>query len=148
MTPLPAHEPVEIRIQTRFGEFTVPSPHVVRFPDGIPGFEVCQRFVLIAADALTPLSCLQGLEAPFPSFLAADPANLRADYRPVLGTADRAKLGVKDADTVLWLVLLTVGLHEVTANLKAPIAVNPATMVGRQVVLEADIPVCWPIETH
>ena len=148
MTPLPAHQPAESRIQTRFGEFTVLSPQVVRFPDGIPGFELCQRFMLIAADRLTPLSCLQGLDTPFPSFLAAEPASLRADYQPVLGVADRARLGMRDADSVLWLVLLTIGLHEVTANLKAPVAVNPATMVGRQVLLEADIPVSWPIETR
>ena len=148
MAPLPAHEPMASRVQTRFGEFTVPSPQVVRFPDGIPGFEMCQRFMLIAADRLTPLNCLQGLDAPFPSFLAADPANVRAGYRPLLGEADRARLGATPTDTVVWFVLLTIGLHEVTANLKAPVAVNLATMVGRQVVLDADLPVSWPIETR
>jgi flagellar assembly factor FliW len=148
MTPLPAHQPAESRVQTRFGEFTVPLSQVVQFPDGIPGFEQCRRFMLIAADRLTPLSCLQALDAPFPSFLAAEPVNLRADYRPVLGTADRARLGVTDTGTVLWLVVLTIGLHDVTANLKAPVAVNPATMVGRQVVLDADLPVSWPIESR
>ena len=146
MTPLTALEPTESRIQTRFGEFIVPAPQLVRFPDGIPGFERCHRFILIAADRLTPLSCLQGLDAPFPSFLAAEPANVRTDYLPVLGPADRARLGSTDGDTVLWLVLLTIGLHEVTANLKAPVAVNLATMVGRQVLLEADVPVAWPVE--
>src|SRR5262245_66629511 len=110
MTPLPAHEATESRIQTRFGEFVLPAPQVVRFPDGIPGFEMCQRFMLIAADRLTPLSCLQGLDAPFPSFLAAAPANVRADYHPVLGAADRARLGVTHPDALLWLVLLTIGL--------------------------------------
>ena len=148
MTPLPAYAPAECRIQTRFGEFTVPSPHVVRFPDGIPGFETCQRFMLIGGDRLTPLSCLQGLDAPFPSFLAADPANLLRSYHPVLGAADFARLGITHADGVLWLVLLTIGLHEVTANLKAPVAVSLETMIGRQVLLDADLPLAWPIEAR
>jgi len=122
---------------------------VVRFPDGIPGFEMCQRFALIAADDLSPLSCLQGLDAPFPSFLAADPVNLRADYRPVLSEADRARLGAREGDAVLWLVLLTIDLQQVTANLKAPVAVNASTMLGRQILLEeTDFPVAWPIESR
>jgi flagellar assembly factor FliW len=135
------------RIQTRFGEFDVTSPANVTFPDGIPGFEACRRFILIAADELSPLSCLQALDAPCPSFLAANPLTIRADYRMDLGQADRFKLGVRSGDPLLWLVILTVELHRVTANLKAPIVINSRQMVGRQVCIdEPDYPICAPIE--
>lgn len=136
-------------IQTRFGAFAVATPHILTFADGIPGFEGCQRFALIAADELTPLSCLQGLDAPCPSFLAADPVKLKPDYRPILSEPDRRALGLAEGDTVTLLVLLTIGLREVTANLRAPVVINPRTRVGRQVLLEdQSLPVSWRVETR
>ena len=47
-----------------------PSPDVqeglarnaIAFPDGIPGFEACRRFVLLAADAIAPLQRLESIE--------------------------------------------------------------------------------------
>jgi flagellar assembly factor FliW len=134
------------RIQTRFGDFDAVQTHVVTFPEGIPGFAECRRFVLIQADELSPLTCLQSLDAPYPSFLAADPSTLREDYRPELPVPDRAALG-DPAGSPLWLVILTLALHEVTANLRAPIAINPETMIGRQVLLDDPAyPVSWPVE--
>lgn len=134
------------RIQTRFGEFDVVQAQVVTFPEGIPGFGECRRFVLIQADELSPLTCLQSMDAPYPSFLATDPSTLRPDYTPELPVPDRAALG-DPAGSPLWLVILTLGLHEVNANLRAPIAINPDTMIGRQVLLDdPSYPVSWPVE--
>jgi flagellar assembly factor FliW len=136
------------RIQTRFGEFDVVRSHVVTFPEGIPGFATCRRFIVIHADELSPLTCLQSLDAPFPSFLAADPSTLRADYCPELPVPDRAALG-DPAESPLWLVILTMGLHAVTANLRAPIAINADTMVGRQVLLDdSAYPISWSVEAR
>ena len=77
--PAPAPAIVNGRIQTRFGEFNLVRPEIVTFPEGIPGFEQCRRFVVILADELSPLTCLQALDEPYPSFLASAPATLRAD---------------------------------------------------------------------
>lgn len=148
MTSGHAEQPAGSRITTRFGAFDVPQQDIVTFPDGIPGFEQCRRFVLILADELSPLSCLQALDPPYPSFLAADPASLRPDYLPQLTDADRHALEASDGP-LLWLTILTVSLHEVTANLRAPVVINPATMKGRQVLLEGDTyPVRWPVEAR
>jgi flagellar assembly factor FliW len=137
------------RIQTRFGEFDTLQSQVVTFAEGIPGFEACRRFVLVAAEGLTPLKCLQALDEPQPSFLTADAIAMRPDYRAELKPADRLKLGAAADDLLLWLVILTIDGHEVTANLKAPVVINPRRMLGRQVVLdEADYPVRWPLEAR
>jgi flagellar assembly factor FliW len=148
MTQPPSIASPDGRIQTRFGAFDVPHPQIVSFPEGIPGFESCRRFVLILADELSPLTCLQALDAPYPSFLAADPATVRPDYEPALSGADRSALGLADGQP-LWLVILTLGMHQVTANLKAPVAINPMTMTGRQVLLEDPAySVCFPVEAR
>ena len=46
-----------------------------------------------------------------------------------------ARLGVHDHDTLLWLSLVTIELDgTITVNLRAPVVINPAAMVGHQVV--------------
>lgn len=112
-----------------------PAPDVIRFAHGLPGFEACRGFVLLAADALGPVQCLKAVEGPPASFLVIDPRRVLPDYRCELSEADRRRLGAGDADTLLWLALVTIEIDgTITVNLRAPIVVNPAQMVGCQVV--------------
>lgn len=111
------------------------SPDTIRFPHGLPGFESCRGFVLMTSDVLGPLQCLKSVEGPAASFLVIDPRRVLADFRCDLSAGDRARLGVDDQDTLLWLSLVTIELDgTITVNLRAPIVVNPALMVGHQVV--------------
>ena len=140
MTPLVStHAPVD-RTQ-----ITEDAPQVspelardsIRFPNGLPGFEACRSFVLMASDVLGPLQCLKAIEGPAASFLVIDPRRVLAEYRCDLSEADRHRLGVTDADTntLLWLVLVTIELDgAISANLRAPVVINPARMIGQQVV--------------
>jgi flagellar assembly factor FliW len=133
------------------GPFEVGAPLVIRFPAGIPGFEVCRRFVLIVSEEFAPLRCLQALDPPEPSFLTVDPTALIPGYDCTLRELERRRLGASGQDKLLWLVLLTM-LDGVTANLCAPIVINPARMLGCQFIRgESDYPVrfqvCWPAES-
>ena len=115
-----------------------PSPiarDVVQFPHGLPGFEQCRGFVLLASDSLGPLQCLKAVQGPAASFLVIDPRRVMADYRCELTANDRRRLGAGDQDTLLWLALVTIELDStITVNLRAPIVVNPLRMIGCQVV--------------
>jgi flagellar assembly factor FliW len=115
-----------------------PSREVIRFAHGLPGFEACRGFVLMAADALGPIQCLKAVEGPSASFLVIDPRRVLPEYRCALNDVDRARLGVSDSQdeaALLWLALLTIELDgTITVNLRAPVVVNPARMVGHQVV--------------
>jgi flagellar assembly factor FliW len=111
------------------------SPDTIRFPQGLPGFEKCRGFVLMASEALGPLQCLKATEGPSASFLVIDPRRVLADYRCELSEIDRARLGAGEDDTLLWLALVTIELDgAIAVNLRAPIVINPAAMVGHQVV--------------
>ena len=111
------------------------SPDEVRFVNGLPGFEACRRFVLMASDRLGPLQCLRSVEGPPASFLVIDPRLVLPDYRCALSAPDKARLGAGESDTLLWLVLLTIEPNgTVAANLRAPVVINPSTMIGQQVV--------------
>jgi flagellar assembly factor FliW len=113
-----------------------PRPEdVVTFPDGLPGFESCRRFVLLSPDNAQPLQCLQGLEASGPVFLTIDPTLALKRYRLLLSPADRRRLDARDDDALLWLAIVTFAADETaTVNLRAPIVINPRPMIGFQVM--------------
>ena len=108
---------------------------VIQFPHGLPGFEQCRGFVLMASDSLGPLQCLKAVQGPPASFLVIDPRRVLADYRCELTHNDRRRLGAGADDTLLWLALVTIELDStITVNLRAPIVINPSRMIGCQVV--------------
>jgi flagellar assembly factor FliW len=106
---------------------------IVGFPDGLPGFESCRRFVLAASDDDGPFRYLRAIDAPYPSFLVIDPTLVLKRYRTVVSRSDRARFGVADDDQLVWLAIVTLGQDgDAFVNLRAPVVVNPRTMTGFQ----------------
>ena len=123
----PAAAPVE-------AEITVSE--TVTFPNGIPGFEACRSWVVLAAEGQTPLRRLHAVDgAAEASFLALDPRQVLEGYRCELSDADRARVGADAQTPLMWLALVTVEESgAVSVNLRAPIVINPKTMMGQQVL--------------
>ncbi|MEP7305631.1 MAG: flagellar assembly protein FliW [Acidobacteriota bacterium] len=110
------------------------SDDVIAFPDGLPGFEECRRFVM-SSDGDHPFQCLEGLEASSPAFVTIDPARVLPGYRLILSPVDRRHLDAREEDPLLWLAIVTVNPDETaTVNLRAPIVINPRLMIGFQVM--------------
>lgn len=123
-------------IDTPFGPFPLDRSAAVEFPDGLPGFEACARFVLLASDELAPFSCLHAVEGPPSSFLVIDPRLVVPGYRAPLSQTDQLRLGCREDDDST-VVLALVGFDEAGtpyANLRAPVVINPARMRGCQVL--------------
>lgn len=121
-------------VETRFGSFPVAAADVVHFAHGVPGFESCRQFVLISAPELLPFTCLHGIDAPGPSFLTLDPRHIVAGYQSPLGAAERRRLEATPEEPLLWLAIVHVDDLAITANLRAPIVINPRRMLGLQVM--------------
>ena len=121
------------------------GPLIVDFPAGIPGFESCRRFVVIASPELAPLSCLKALDSSEASFLTIDPVLVDPAYDLTLRTFERVRLGAGE-DPLVWLALVTVIGDRATVNLRAPIVINPRRMVGCQFIRDDhDYPVHLPL---
>jgi len=116
---------------------------VVEFPSGIPGFEAHRRFVLIASADLSPLGCLKSVDSSDLSFLVIDPRLLSFGYDLTLNDFERARLEASPDDALLWLAIVTITEKQATANLRAPVVINPAKMLGCQVIRENDQ---YPVE--
>jgi flagellar assembly factor FliW len=111
---------------------------VVEFPSGIPGFESYRRFVLIASADLSPLGCLKAVDASDVSFLVIDPNLLALNYDLTLSEFERARIGASADEPLLWLAIVTITEKEATANLRAPVVINPSKMIGCQVIRDND----------
>ena len=120
---------------------------VIRFDDGLPGFERVRRFVLVASPALEPFTLVQGVGEHTPSFLAIDPRLVDPGYASPLAQSDLARLEAGPKTPLLWLVLVTMGADgHATVNLKAPLVINPEIMRGLQLVApDSPYPIDQPL---
>jgi flagellar assembly factor FliW len=121
------------RISTPFGDHDIEASDIVEFPEGLPGFEQCRRFVVLSSNDTAPVKCLHALDGTKASFLAVDPRLVQRGYRCALSEQDRRRLGAERDDALLWLALVTLGDDTVpSVNLRAPVVINPGRMVGFQ----------------
>jgi len=133
---------------------TTPAPasppmQVLSFAEPIPGFPVHRDYVLLPADASGLLFWLQSVAPDGPRFLAVPAVPFFPDYAPALPAAACAELGLADRSGGDLYCLVTVPDGDVaaaTANLRAPVVVNPATAQARQVVLtDGGLPIRRPL---
>jgi flagellar assembly factor FliW len=111
------------------------SPARVTFNEGLPGFEAYREFQIVVAPESDPFAIVQGVGPGAPSFVAIDPRRVVTGYDMVLGPADRTRLADDGHQPLLWLAIVTLTDDgRATANLRAPLVINPASMRGIQVV--------------
>jgi flagellar assembly factor FliW len=108
---------------------------VITFPDGLPGFESCRGFVLLSAPEMEPLQQLRAVGGPEATFIGIDPKRLLPTFRCELSDFDRERLGASDDSVLLWLAIVAIDEDgTATANLRAPVVINPSTMIGYQLM--------------
>ena len=125
---------------TRFGELetvSVAEEAIVAFPDGLPGFERHTTFALLEHERLAPFLWLQSVEDPYIGFLVIEPTLLVNDYSFDLNDPDVELLDLGDdvQPRVLAVIVVPEDVRAMTANLQAPLVVNPTSRLGKQVIL-------------
>ncbi len=133
---------------TRFGQILVDENCVITFPEGLPGFEGCRRFMLVphsGADGTkdSPFEWLQSLDDGSLAFLAMDPRLVFPHYDPHLPSGELSSLSLERTDRggARMYALLTVPKGDpcgITANLMAPVVVNAQARLGKQIVATGD----------
>jgi flagellar assembly factor FliW len=117
---------------------------VIRFEDGLYGFESVKEYVLFQEDDTQTIWSLQAVHGSYPSFIVIDPFLVRKDYRPRLSAEDLRLLGGPAEEELCFLAIAVLKKHlkDSVINLKSPIVINEKTKTGRQVILEEnDYPV-------
>ena len=128
---------------------SVPAVRPIALTEPLPGFPRHRDYVLVAADATGLLRWLQSADPQGPRFLVVPPGPFVPDYAPRLPGALLTELALEGPAAAELHCLVTVpdgDVHAATANLRAPLVVNPATGRGRQVVLtEGGHPIRHPL---
>jgi flagellar assembly factor FliW len=125
------------RILTRdFGPLEYATGAELRFPRGLPGFEAETRFVLMEREALTPFVFLQSVVTSRVCFLTVPVQVVEPGYQIGMTEEDGqlVQAGLGAAELLCLAVLASNGAGAFTANLLAPLVVNPETKIGVQAV--------------
>ena len=119
-----------------------PGLPLLALAEPLPGFPDHRHYVLVPAlgsgDGAGLLYWLQSVEPDGPRFLAVPARAYFPDYAPALPRAVRCELALEAGEEATLYCLVTVPAGDAgaaTANLRAPLVVNPARGSARQVVL-------------
>jgi flagellar assembly factor FliW len=140
----------EIRT-TRYGELEtieIAETDVIEFPEGLPGFERHQRFAMIVDQKLAPFCWLQSLHDPLVGFLVIEPGLLVTDYSFDIADPDSELLQITNSAEARVLSILVVpeDVRAMTANLQAPLILNPEKRIAKQVILTDErFPLRYPV---
>jgi flagellar assembly factor FliW len=107
------------------------------FPEGFVGCPDWQHFVqVVDADEDLPVALLQSLDDPDVQLLITDPTLIDPGYTAPLTAGQRAALELApDAKPILYCTLTIDPDGTIWANLLGPLAVNPVSRRGLQLVL-------------
>jgi flagellar assembly factor FliW len=124
----------------RFGPLEtvdVPEAQLYQFFPGLGGFEAHHEYALITEQD-SPVEWLQSLSDPDVVFAVLEPFIFNPDYSFEMTDADAAGLGLTRPSDALVRAILTLrdSASQITANLMAPIILNPSLNLGRQIVLQ------------
>ncbi|MDQ7001669.1 MAG: flagellar assembly protein FliW [Ghiorsea sp.] len=118
---------------------TTAQPAEIRefsFPRGLAGFPDASRFAFIY-EGKGHMLCMQSLEHEEASFIVTPWDTSRLGEPPELSKEQRTCLKLSADDQVMWMLVLNPFADKtwVTANLKAPIAINENQLMGLQCIL-------------
>ena len=123
-----------------FDRVSVSEKNVIRFENGMFGFENLKEYILISFEPGSDnLMCLQSTQDSELAFILMNPFNLKKDYEPVLADSDIRDLGITEATRGVFYYAVCVvkdDVSEITVNLKCPVVINPDNQAAKQLILD------------
>lgn len=123
---------------TRFGQLEVNPNDIITFSEGLLGFENLKKYFVVDPGDSTLILWLQSTEDEKVAFPIIEPKIFKPDYIAKLLPADLNGLELETLQSAKLYSILTIpaNVTEMSANLKAPVVVNSAKKVGKQIVLQ------------
>jgi flagellar assembly factor FliW len=119
-----------------FGNIDVQEDQVLDFRDGLLGFSLCKRWLLITGKK-PGTAWLQSAEHGSLAFMLIDPFLTFDGYAAHLGPTEIAQLDAQDPAQIAVFAIVTLpssDVPETTANLRGPVVINVRARLGAQVV--------------
>lgn len=124
-----------------FGEVDIADDKVITLPQGLLGFEDFKRYVILYnsdKSSGNDISWFQSVEEQAFAVPVVNPLFVKKDYNPVINDEMLELLGEVDEEGYFVLVTMRIPSDpkEISCNLKAPIIINPKTLLGCQMIVE------------
>ncbi|MBT6718939.1 MAG: flagellar assembly protein FliW [Nitrospina sp.] len=124
---------------SRFGTLEISENEIIKFPEGLYGFEKETDFILLPfnPNVESPMEWMQSLKSSHLAFVVTDPFLYLPDYKLKLSPEDRKIVQLEEDDSFLTRAIVTIpeNYSEMTANLIAPLVINKEKGVAKQFVL-------------
>lgn len=136
---------------TRFGDLDVDKKDIITLKDGLLGFEKLTRFFIVDPGDQTFILWLQSIEDVNIAFPILEPKIFRPEFIIRLLPIDFAALELETLTNASVYTILTIpqNVTDMSANLKAPIIINNAKKIAKQIVLQDNkLEVRCPIYTE
>jgi len=123
---------------TRFGELQVNDSDIIKFQEGILGFEKLTKYFVVDPGDSTLILWLQSTEDAEVAFPVIEPKIFKPDYTAKLLPTDMNSVEIETlSDTKIYTILtIPQDITEMSANLKAPIVINNKKKIAKQIVLQ------------
>jgi flagellar assembly factor FliW len=123
---------------TRFGPLDIELDDLIHFPAGMLGLEDCRHWVLLADAQNETLAWLQSASRPEVALAVVSPRRFVPDYQMRLVKGEVAPLELAAVQDAQVLTIVSKNERSITLNLKAPLVLNLARRLGRQVIVNGD----------
>jgi len=123
---------------TRFGELQVNKEDVINFQEGLLGFENLKKFFVVDPGDSTLILWLQSIDDEKIAFPIIEPKIFKPDYVAKLLPADMNSVELDSLTQAKIYSILTIpsDITTMSANLKAPVVINNAKKIAKQIVLQ------------
>jgi len=111
------------------------SDEAFYFPQGMAGFSEAREFGFIY-QGHGDIVCIQSIDHPEAAFLITQWDEQRLGKAPILSADQCNCIQASSQEDIMWMVVLNpfIDTQWVTANLKAPVALNPKARTGIQCI--------------
>jgi len=119
------------------GQIEIEAENIIHFREGLPAFEEYKQYVIIPLDEKSPFYYLQSVQSPDLCLVITSPFVFFPDYEIEIADEELKRLEVQgEASELAIYVILTIpeDFKITTANLLAPIVVNPENRQAMQYV--------------
>lgn len=140
-----------MKINTKFlGEITIEEKEIIKFPNGLPGFEKITEFVILPLEKDSPIAILQSIKQEEIGFVIALPFVFKQDYSFDVMEEDKEELKIESPEDLITYSIVTLKepFNNSTLNLQAPVLINYKQKIAKQLVLQdaSKYPLRFPIE--
>jgi flagellar assembly factor FliW len=125
---------------TRFGELEIDESKIITFTQGPIGFSFAKDYIRLANQLgeETPFRWLQSVKFPDMAFVIVDPLSFLPEYQVNIRKEEVEDLAMEAPEDikVYTVVVIPEKVHDMTANLRAPILINENKRLAKQIILQ------------